>query len=157
MQRLLSHAVTELGDTRRNQKISKQGTYPSYFYPKEVGEGGAVRTWPDYYLNNLYPSISRMWEVGGEPSHCNALAVYSRSWQDIFLHLVFIFILYLYFLLTQLTRYLSTSLFFIFVVFLYLIFIFSMNNLTRYLSIYSRSLSYLFIIFILWIIWQYLC
>ena len=132
MQRLLSHAVTELGETRRSQKISKQGTFPSYFYPNEGG--GRVLTWPDYYLNNLYPSISLMWEVGGEPSHCNALALYSRSWQDIFLHIsslhlylylylififsthaadkisffisrlyisIFIFILYLYFLLSH--------------------------------------------------------
>ena len=151
MQRLLSHAVTELGETRRSHKISKQGTYPSYLYPKEVGEGGgAVPTWPDYYLNNLYPSISLMWEVGGEPSHCNALAVYSRSWQDIFLHISTLhFYLYLY-------------LIFIFSTLTCLFFILSLNFLWiiwQDIFLYILELYRIFIssIHIKWIIWQYLC
>ena len=86
MQRLLSHAVTELGDTRRNQKISKQGTYPSYLYPKEVGEGCT-------YLAGLLPQQLISLNISDVRSWWRAVTLPCIGS-----------------LLTQLTRYLSTYL-----------------------------------------------
>ena len=155
MQRLLSHAVTELGETRRSHKISKQGTYPSYFYPNEGGVylPGLIitSTYIPQYLWCEKLVASRHIAMHWQSTHAVDKISFYISRLYIF-SIIFIFILYLYFLLMQLTTYLSTRIFFI--LSLYFLWIIWQDIFLFILDLYRIFISS---IHIQLIIWQYLC